>query len=183
MIKAIIFDFDNTLCNRNVFHYDINYVKKYPLDSFFNDYENVAKLLKYFKKHDILLFIASFGRYEIIKYLIDKAFPDTFDAIYTPDNLKMHTVTRFFPDNCPCISDKYKISGYSKNYIITLISNKYVIDFSEMLFFDDDNANTDCAKLIKVNVYNNNTPLNSRIIKTVFVHYNYSKKYVLVKNA
>lgn len=182
MIRAIVFDFDDTLCNINTFNIRESDIRIISIYSLFNTYEKTYKLLIQLKKAGIILCIASFGRYNTIKYLTDKAFPNIFDRIYTPDNLGLKT--RFIPDNnCKCISTKYQKSGYSKNVILRLISNKfYITDLKNILFFDDDNANTDCAKTIGVIAFNNKKPLDYDIIREVFTYYHsgpHSKKYVL----
>lgn len=180
MIRAVVFDFDNTLCNVNTYSMNLIYLENKHLNNFFDDYQKVYMLLKIFNDLGIKIFIASFGKLSNIQYIVNKTFPNIFTNIYTPDQFGFKTP--FIPDDCKCKSIKYNKSGYSKNLILKHIAKKYDLKFNNILYFDDDNANIDCAKLIGVCGFNNKTPLNYNIIVTIFKYFHYpNKKYITLR--
>jgi FMN phosphatase YigB (HAD superfamily) len=167
--KLVIFDFDNTLANMNVnkefflteinqilgtitFKFD-NLLKKSTtidiLPNIFNDYNNLYSSLMNLKKKGYNFSIASFGNYYVIKNIVDKAFPDIFDFIITPENIEELAKIFLNKDvvfkSRKIVDDKCD-NGVGKNIMIELLSNLYNIKYKNIYFFDDDENNFYCAK-------------------------------------
>lgn len=167
--KVIIFDFDNTLSNKNLFLLGIklkdidekNKIIKINnqwinITNIFNDYNKLSKIFIFLKKQNVKLCIASFGSLPIIIKIINICFPKLFDYVITPDNIddesKQKNMIIFRH-----IIDSSCSSLYSKNIMIKTIMNKYNIkDPKNILFFDDDSNNSNCSKnILKIHSYNN----------------------------
>lgn len=178
--KIIVFDFDKTLSNTNIHSEGIqfddidshnktikinNQIK--PLASIFNDYNEIHKLLNGLKNRGVILCIASFGDLNIIKKITDTLFPNIFDYIITPDNVKQETgkyvliIKRHIVDvSCPFL--------YGKNIMIKKIMDKFKINNpSDILFIDDDFSNARCANNIQVNSYNNKSSLTFDLLNSI----------------
>lgn len=180
--EVIIFDFDNTLCNLNLFLLkvtpsDINEINKtikinnkvIYLNKIFNDYHELFNIFNILKRQNVKLCIASFGLFNIINKIINIVFPNIFDYILTSDNIdselqkKIPKVFRHLLDlKCPLL--------YGKNLMIKTIMKKFnVTEPHKVLFFDDDFNNSDCsAKFLKINSYNNtNKGITADLLKLV----------------
>lgn len=178
--KVIIFDFDNTLCNINLFRkgvklrhinecdktviIDNKYVNVYTL---FNDYDLLVELFNKLKQQNVKLCIASFACINIVNKILKIAFPGIFDYVITSDNIDDEAntlVLKIFRHTIDILCPRF----YGKNIMIKTIMNKFNIDNpSEIFFFDDDYSNLVCAtNYIKVHGYNNNTNgINAQMFK------------------
>jgi hypothetical protein len=176
---AIVFDFDNTLCNINIFTSgikmcDINETDKTikindsykAINTFFNDYAELSIIFLDLKCKGVKLIIASFGNLEIIRKITDLAFPLMFDYILTSDNIdeeaKSGTVMKFMRHIVDITCPRF----YGKNIMIKTIIDKYnITDPSKILLFDDDYSNTVCSSSMKIDSYNNPIHgINSRLL-------------------
>ena len=189
--KIIVFDFDNTLSNMNIHLAGVklndidsenktikinNQIK--PLISIFTDYNDIHKLLKSLKIHGIISCIASFGSLDNIQKITDALFPNIFDYIITPDNVMEETgkyvliIKRHIMDpSCPSL--------YGKNIMLQKIMDKFKIDNpSDILFIDDDSNNTQCAKNINIDTYNNKQGITFNELNNIFYKKN---NYIIYK--
>jgi HAD superfamily phosphatase (TIGR01681 family) len=161
--KVIIFDFDNTLCNMNIYRAGIelmdidNYEKTVriggvvrPLETLFNNYIELYSIFCDLKQAGVKLCIASFGSFDLIKKILDCMFYGQFDYILTSDTVIQETnkfiimVQRHIVDlACP--------SFYGKNIMLKRIMDKFdVYDPHHVLFFDDDESNYKCAQTLHI---------------------------------
>lgn len=167
--RIVIFDFDNTLCRYNVYGFnlrlnDINDrtikidEKIYNIEILFNDYNKLVNIFKNLKKNGVKICIASFGRYDIIQKIVDKAFPGIFDYILTPDNIDKETNKKYIKIFRHLVDFKCP-DFYGKNMMIKKIMEKFnVNDPKKIIFFDDDYSNFSCSKkYIGIDSYNNST--------------------------
>ena len=165
----VILDFDNTLCNSNLYELcikinDIDKIKKLVkinnkyrhVSSLFNNYDQLICIFNDLKKRNVKLCIATLNYLKLITKMVNTAFPNIFDYILTPDNIDIESgtnvtkITRFLIDSsCPRF--------YGKNVMIKTIMKKFNInDPSKIIFFDDDCNNTKCAQsCINIDIINN----------------------------
>lgn len=190
--NIIIFDFDNTLCNRNVHLLnvnlnDINVMNQtiklnneyIHLKDLFNKYDELILLLKDFKNQGVKLCIASFGSIDTINKIINIMFPNIFDYIITPDNVAKEAnkyvfmISRHIVDlSCP--------SFYGKNIMINTIMKQFnITDPTTVLFFDDDSSNTLCSKKLNIVSHNNNpNGITVDMLKNIVSYQNGGHRYI-----
>lgn len=169
---VIIFDFDSTLCNINVYRSNIKLEdideknKTVKIDNafrstntLFNDYTDIVNIFADLKSKGVKLVIASFGNLQIITKIINIAFPNTFDYILTTDNVDEEANIGYIAKIFRHIIDPLCPRFYGKNIMIKTIMNKFNIsDPSKIMFFDDDYSNTACSSAyMKINSHNNTT--------------------------
>lgn len=178
----IIFDFDNTLCNINLFTLgikinDINENNKtikinnkiVLISTIFNNYDELIKIFKILKKQNIKLCIASLGFFDIISKIINISFPNYFSCILTSDNIDKYTGKKNFKFY-RYLADPKCPKFYGKNVMIQALMDKFKIkDPSKILFFDDDYNNAICSvNAMKIHSYNNTiNGINSKLLTSL----------------
>jgi HAD superfamily phosphatase (TIGR01681 family) len=189
--KIVIFDFDNTLCNINLYTSfvkldDINETNKtiminnniISIYNIFNDFHDISKIFMDLKKREIKLVIASFGDIKIITKIINTAFPNIFDYILTPDNINNEVPNKYIITIFRHIIDPQCPKFYGKNIMIKKIMQKFnFYDPSKILFFDDDYSNFTCATYLNINAYNNTKKGVTAKILMENIYYKINEKY------
>mgnify|MGYP006094030839 CR=1 FL=1 len=197
--RVIIFDFDNTLCNMNIFTSgiqldDIDEKNKTvkignnfrTINTLFNDYSDLICIFTNLKCKGVKLVIASFGNILIITKLLNIAFTGLFDYIVTSDNIDEESRSGYVMKVFRHIVDPLCPRFYGKNLMIRTIMDKYNINNPhEVLFFDDDYSNATCSNHMKIHSHNNTRHgINSKLLMdTIFIKEKMSggKRYVLTK--
>lgn len=197
--EVIIFDFDNTLCNINIFTSgvkidDINEKDKTvkigdnfrTINTLFNDYADLVYIFTNLKCKKVKLVIASFGNIHIINKLLNIAFKGLFDYVLTSDNIDEESKSGYITKVFRHIVDPSCPRFYGKNVMIKAIIDKYNInDPSKILFFDDDYSNATCSNHMKIHSHNNTKyGINAKLLmELIFIkgQNGGGKRYALVK--
>lgn len=182
---ALVFDFDQTLSNKDIYFYQVqpndikpisdildiyildttNYVIKiyndyYGLSTIFNDYLALVDLFNNLKSQNYKLCITSFGKLNVINKIISIAFPNTFDLIITTDNYielaRENYITDIPPSRNHFIIDNSCKYKKGKNIMYQTIINFFNLPADKLIVFDDNKDIVNCGiNILGVNGFNN----------------------------
>lgn len=164
--KILIFDFDSTLSNQNLFSlfgsnvhnieqfYKNDATKRNFEITYFNEFDKMRALFSILvKKYNFRICIASFGYKHMIDRFIELSYG--YDLIRKDDIIGTNGLTKnpndrrrssIDPNYAVSFPFCYNESGICKNHIITHFVQKYGTD--DVIFFDDDRKNIAQAKHI-----------------------------------
>jgi hypothetical protein len=179
----LIFDFDQTLCNKHLFN--IYKTSKDFLDTYnnftsesdkkrfteqsFNDFHIIKNIFSCLKKQGYQICIASFGHQNMLEKYIEYSYGHD---LIPKENIAGSGGIKEYSDYNETYgwSSKSEACGYGincKNHMIIHFMNKYKVNKNDVVFFDDDEKNINYAKDKELGIHCINNPKTGIEIKHI----------------